>query len=82
VADIVAVEVDKGTEQLLHDHCSFFLSQMFSLNNKVEEFATLAIPTKEINLSEKIFTRAQGSTRRSTPRFRAVLLCVGDPIIS
>jgi len=26
VADVVAVEVNEGTEQLLHDHSSFFLS--------------------------------------------------------
>jgi len=43
VADVVAVEVDEGTEQLLHDHGSLFLSQMLPVDDKVEKFAALAI---------------------------------------
>lgn len=70
MADVVAVEVDEGTEQLLHDHGSLFLSQMLPVDDKVEKFAALAIPTQVSRGG--LITRALGNTRRSTPRFRVV----------
>ena len=44
VADVVVVEVDQGTEQLLHDACGFQLSQVLLLQDEVKQFSALAVP--------------------------------------
>jgi hypothetical protein len=44
VADIVTVQVDQGTEQLLHDHRSLSFTQVLPLKDKVKKFTAFAVP--------------------------------------
>ena len=52
MTNVVPVEVDQGTQKLVHYHGCLSLCQVLALQNKVEKLASLAVPaTKEKNQS-------------------------------
>ena len=47
MANILPVEIDKSTKELVHDHGSFALVKMLPLQNEVEQLAALAVSSKK-----------------------------------
>lgn len=44
MTDVLAMEVDESAEELVHDHGGLALSQMFPMQDEVEELSPFAVP--------------------------------------